>query len=892
MESVGGSVHRSVAGLTMMLAMATVSAAVPVWPEAFFEQHCYACHSGAQPEAGLDLTIIPRNLADPAVIARLGRVHDRIARGEMPPTESERPLPTDVAAVTQWLDTQLYEADAQRIAAVGRTRLRRMTVREYENTVRDLLGLEYLDIHDLLPPDGSVAGFDKIADGLDLSPVHIAAYANAAEKALDAAISIRSTPPPSFKRRIYPAQVMSFFGYMLDNTAVLLKDRQRDPRQPLPTSIESMPEGLSVDERHILGHKRRDARKQAYKAAGIESSESAVGLLGHPSLGVSGAIRTLVEPLYSGRYRIRMSVWGFQWNKASVEMPEATQAAMLWAYENKKDGGRSLGIFTAPSLAPREYEITPWLVANENLVIDPVSLRYWNSNPLVLEYVGPGVALDWYEIEGPLADAWPPESHRRLFGDLPIQPWPADAKAIPPQRPAKPAQSLYGIPVIGRDLPKEVLEAPLETVHSSAPREDARRLLSGFLPRAFRRPITAEEVEPYVALVAARLENDDCFEDAMRRAYVAALTSPHFLFHPADDRLDQHGLAARLAYWLWNSPPDDALLAAAEAGTLADPAVIRAQVDRLLDDPRSNRFITDFLDQWLDLRRIDETFPDRQLYPEYRVPLHEGMLAETHSFLRELIAKDLPIRNLVDADFTMLTQRLAEHYGISGVDGVEVRRVALPLGSRRGGLLTQAAVLKVTANGTTTSPVKRGVWVMDRLLDDPPPPPPPGIPGIEPDTRGATTIRQQLALHSRNASCAVCHRVIDPPGLAMEAFDPIGGYRDRYRSTNKGDLVPHELFDKWRARYRLGLPVDASGVLSDGRRFSGINELKVFLAENPAALARAFVAHMSRYATGVNPTYADRRTIDNVVAAAAATDYGVRSLIHEIAVSRLLPQPR
>ncbi len=374
----------------------------------------------------------------------------------------------------------------------------------------------------------------------------------------------------------------------------------------------------------------------------------------------------------------------------------------------------------------------------------------------------------------------------------------------------------------------------------------------------------------------------------MRRAYVAILTSPEFLFHRQDVDHDEEALACRLSYWLWNSPPDDALLAVAAEERLRDPLELRRQVDRLLDDPKSERFTKDFLDQWLSLCKIDETTPDRQLYPEYSILLHESMVAETRSFFHELIANDLPIRMLVDAPFTMLTQRLAEHYGIPDVDGVELRRVQLPADSPRGGLLTQAAILKLTANGTTTSPVKRGVWVMDRLLDDPAPPPPPGIGAIEPDTRGAKTVREQLALHRSSASCATCHAKIDPAGFAMEAFDPVGKYRTFYRAVGQGEWPPEKGHTLWEVNYRVGPPVDATGELPDGRAFAGIDDLKRLLAEDEVRLARAFVGHMVRYATGTELRYSDRREIAQIVAATRSTGYGVRSLIQALAGSRLV----
>jgi hypothetical protein len=408
---------------------------------------------------------------------------------------------------------------------------------------------------------------------------------------------------------------------------------------------------------------------------------------------------------------------------------------------------------------------------------------------------------------------------------------------------------------------------------------------------ALRRPASTDEIEPYVHLVEQRLAAKECFEDAMRRAYVAILTSAAFLFHPSDAAPDQTALASRLAYWLWDSPPDEPLLSAAASGRLADPAVLRAEVDRLLADPRSRRFIDDFTDQWLELRRLDETMPDRDLYPEYSILLHEGMAAEPRAFIREALDKDLPIAALLDPDFAMLTQRLAEHYGIKGVEGAEVRRVALPPESPRGGLLGQAAIHKLTANGTTTSPVKRGVWVMDRLFGERPPPPPANVMAIEPDTRGTTTVREQLARHRDVAACAGCHSKIDPPGFALESFDPVGGFRDRYRTAGKGDDPPERSRVVWPVAYRLGPTVDASGSLPDGYAFDGITGLKRHLAEDPRRLARGFIHHMACYATGAEIGYADRRVVDAILDAAAPSGYGLRSLVHGLAASELLGPP-
>ncbi len=852
-------------------------------PSSFFEQHCYDCHDTLTKKGGLDLSVLKEEFSETKTFTTWVKVHDAIANDDMPPKKKPRPEAKDLARVTAWLDEQLTRADSSRLEKSGRIRLRRMTRSEFENSLSDLLALPRLDIQGLLPADGRVSGYDKIASGLEISPSHLAAYEEAVEKALDAAIATRSMPPPVFKKRIYPAGLFKFSGNLQQGQFVLLKDKQPDPAFPVRGGFE--------DKQGHVGDAGPDLeeRKKLFTENRIAESMSAVGLLNPNLAGYEAAMN--VSPIYAGSYRMKLSLWGFQWNQGKPEACVAPQAAVLRAHEEGKqqEGGRLLRAFTAPSMQSNEVEITEWLEAHESIVFDPVSvpwtgLRVGQVAGRAAKHVGPGVAIDWFEIEGPINAVWPPESHKRLFSDLPIKTWPQSSEAVPPQR--EEVRSIGGyVPSMYTDITPQERKPPLETVMSTQPEADAKRLLAVFLPKAFRREVAPDEIEPYLALLRSRLAAKDCFEDAMRRVYVAVLTSPEFLFHEVDAKAFTQ--ASRLSYWLWNGPPDEALLAAARGGSLAEPETLNAQVDRLLADPRSVRFIADFTNQWLELSRIDETTPDPQLYPEYRFLLRESMVAETQAFVRELIDQDLPVQALLRPGFAMLTQRLAEHYGIAGVSGVEVRRVALPAESVRGGLLGQAAVHKITANGTTTTPVKRGVWVMDRILNNPPPPPPPSVGAIDPDTRGTTTVREQLDHHRADASCAVCHAKIDPAGFALESFDPIGGFRDRYRSNGTGDVPPEKDKTAWRVQYKLGPAVDASGELPDGRNFGGIAELNALLAEDDESLAYAFVAHLSRYATGTEVTYADRAGIRRIVESTKANGHGIRSLIRALATSEL-----
>ena len=859
-------------------------------PETFFEQYCHECHDSDSKKGNLDLTTLrfEKNRLDLWI-----KIHDAVSNGEMPPKKKPRPAADSKTKFLAELDTQLTTATTH--AGRSRVRMRRMTRKEFENTLCDLLALPRLDIASLLPADGRVAGYDKIAEGLDLSPGHLVAYQEAVEKALDAAIATRSTPPPVYQKRIYPAGLFKFGGNLIQGQYVLLKDKQPDPALPVRGGFE--------DKSGHVGHDGPDIeeRRNLIKRKEVSESQSAVGLLNPNLAGYEAALN--LSPVYAGNYRIKISLWGFDWDRGRPVDCGAPQAAVVRAHAEGKqqEGGRLLRILSAPSMRSEEVAFTTFLEEHESIVFDPVSipwigLRIGQIAGRAAKHVGPGVALDWCEIEGPLNPIWPPESHRRLFGDLPILPLPEETGAVPPKRDA--VRSIPGyLPNLHRDFPPQERNPPLETVQSREPEADARRLLGSFLPLAFRRDVAPEEYEPYVSLFKSRLLSKDCFEDAMRRVYVAVLTSPEFLFHPADapsrrgtlSAKASFTLASRLSYWLWNGPPDAELLDKARDKSLPRPEVLKKQIDRMLADPRSGRFIEDFTDQWLELSRLEETTPDPQLYPEYGFLLHKGMESETRAFVRTLLLEDLPVRSLLEPGFALLTQRLAEHYGIRGVSGVEVRKVPLPAGATlRGGLLGQAAIHKLTANGTTTSPVKRGVWVMDRLLNTPAPPPPPGVSLIDPDTRGTTTVREQLDRHRNDANCAACHAKIDPPGFALECFDPVGGLRERYRSNGAGEEPPEKGNTFWRIQYKLGPKADASGALADGRRFEDAATLGRLLSGEQERLATAFVTHLSRYATGTDVCYADRSEIRRIVESTRAGGYRLRALLNALASSRLL----
>ena len=316
----------------------------------------------------------------------------------------------------------------------------------------------------------------------------------------------------------------------------------------------------------------------------------------------------------------------------------------------------------------------------------------------------------------------------------------------------------------------------------------------------------------------------------------------------------------------------------AEQGKLSDRETLHKQVDRLLDHEHGERLVSDFVGQWLRLYKINATSPDKKLYGEYDELLGNSLVKETEAFFADLIRRNLPTKNLLDSDYTFLNRRLAEHYQIPGVQGQHFRRVQLPKDSVRGGVLTQASVLKTTANGSVTSPVIRGNFVLTNLFGTPPPPPPPSAGSLEPDTRGTTTIREQLAAHRELDSCNSCHRLIDPPGFALESFDPIGGFRTEYRTTGGGGLFSF---------FKKKPVVDASGVTSSGRKFSNIVEFKKILLDEHEAFTRNLVIQLLVYSTGGEIQFADREVVDEILAQTRDTDFRLRDIIHAVVESRL-----
>jgi mono/diheme cytochrome c family protein len=404
--------------------------------------------------------------------------------------------------------------------------------------------------------------------------------------------------------------------------------------------------------------------------------------------------------------------------------------------------------------------------------------------------------------------------------------------------------------------------------------ESARQVLEPLASRAFRRPVSEEEVNRLARLVAMAEKHGDSFEEGIRLALQAVLVSPHFLFRVESTRrgtnresvlpLSDFELATRLSYFLWSSMPDEELFSLAKQESLRKDGNLEAQVGRMLKDPKARALVDNFGGQWLQTRNLGAATPDPALFPTFDEYLRTAMLKETELFFEAVLQEDRSVLAFLDADFTFMNERLARHYGIPGVEGDQFRRVTLT-GDQRGGILTHASVLTVTSNPTRTSPVKRGKWILENLLGTPPPPPPPDA-GELPETKEAVlsgSLRKRMETHRTNPNCATCHQRMDPLGFGLENFDAIGAWR-----TRDGEFA-----------------IDASGTLPDGQLFQGPAGLRALLKGKAEAFRRCLTEKLLTYALGRGLEYFDKCAVDDIVAALARGPDRFSTLVIEIVKS-------
>jgi mono/diheme cytochrome c family protein len=749
----------------------------------FFAKHCFACHTDKK-RGDVRLDQFQDEQALVKGVPTLEKALVMLRKKAMPPNNRPQPREDEVKPVLAWLDTYIARMDQQLPADPGPVLVRRLNRAEYNNTVRDLLGVDFHPAEDF-PPDVPGNGFDNSAGNLSVTPALMEKYLTAAERVARTALFGPEAMKP-----------------------------ERTPHQPFFTA-----DAFSTN-----------------KSVKFDYDETGMSL---PS-----ALHVVQRFPVEGEYRLRAILRG-------VRPPGS----------------------------------------------DPVQLGFWIDGKLVHEARvevptkveagrGPGeLNGKWAEFRTRISagEHWLSVTLLRMYEGLP-----------PAYKGPKPANTTAGISratdaffpmyldVVG---PYEQAKGPSETslkkiftcghVHGPHDAACARKILADLARRAYRRPVTDKEVEDLVRLVEAVQKDGDSLEEGLCLAIQRLLISPQFLFRiekplPANQedapyRINQYELAIRLSYFLWSSMPDEELLRCAEEGKLRQPDVLEAQVRRMLKDARSSALVENFGGQWLQTRALESHTPDRTKFTEFTDYTRMSMKKETELFFEHILRADRSILDFIDANYTFLNQRLAEFYGIPGVKGHEFRKVDLT-GTHRGGVLAQASVLTVSSYANRTSPVLRGKWILENLLNAPPPPPPPDVPVLDEQAVGqSVSLREQLEKHRANPTCASCHARMDPLGFALENFDAIGRWRDK-----DGKLA-----------------IDPSGTLPDGRSFKSYEDLRALLTADPGAFTECLAEKLLIYALGRGLERGDRRAVKTIAEQAARDDYRFSRLV--LAIVRSAP---
>ena len=724
----------------------------------FLQNYCVSCHGAEKPEAGVSLS----KYVDEKTMLKDRRTWERafemISGGEMPPRDERQPTAEEKAKLLDYLDEKLHKIDCSQVSDPGRVTIRRLNRAEYNNTIRDLMGVAFRPADDF-PSDDVGYGFDNIGDVLSLPPLLMEKYLNAAEKIAEQALLTIDTTNPT--RRDFERDTLHRSGVAHphgDDGIILVSNGEFYADHLIPRSGQYV---LKVS--------------AAETPAGDQASKMEFRIDDQP---VTTFEVVQNEPKY-GQFEF------------PIHLERGTHkfaVAFLNDYYNEK----------APDKNRRD----------RNLIVRDVQI------------IGPTV-IDESE-------------------------YPAFQKSF-----------LAVVPSEGKSLA-----------------DAARENLLPFLKRAFRRPVSEAEVARFVKLAERIASDGESFASCMQVVVAGVLVSPEFLFrletdknpNDANDRhsLNDYELATRLSYFLWSSLPDDELMRHADAGDLHTDAVIESQVRRMLVDPKSRALVDNFAEQWLQLRILNEITPDPKTFPEFNAELREDMKRETTRFFEHVMREDRSILDFLDGTYTFVNERLARHYSLDGITGPEFQQVDLS-GKNRAGLLTQGSILTLTSNPDRTSPVKRGKWVMEVVLNKPPPPPPPNVPELAETAKAQPnmTLRQQLELHRQTSTCASCHRTMDQLGFGIENFDAIG----RWRETDGGQAL------------------DTRGELPGGRSFQGPLELAAVLRSKQCEFGECLAEKMLTYGLGRGLEFYDRCATAKIVTSLKERDYKFSVLVTEIVKS-------
>ncbi|QDT36586.1 DUF1592 domain-containing protein [Stratiformator vulcanicus] len=827
----------------------------------FLKQHCYQCHDAREAQAGLRIDSLGADFSVAKAPEMWREVIDRINIGDMPPEDHPRPDPAEAFAVVEWVGDRLRQAEREARSSGGRIVMRRLNREEYANTVGDLLSLDanfVAKIKEELPADGKAEGFDRLSSALFYDQTQLDSYLRVAEMIAEKAIQGQ---PPATQKLVWNAKkrpskpteaVYQGAKHKVPLGADYYKVRDGGfevwngvPYGKRGGDFKNIPPGPAPNLSNIV-------TEDGYYRIRVHGGSFA-GERGDPIQLM--LVYAANSPLQSVHY---IDVKGSLREPAVAEklvFLKAGQPGQKTAVSVKWNGLQNVRIRN-PELAGLERSRKKLFNARRKAVLakDKVaSERLRKELDKVLEKLNtfsgpsylhneqydlatvPRLFLSRIEFEGPVAEQWPPASHQAL----------AITQSLPEREP------------------------------------DIRRMFARLLPVAYRRPVERGEVDRIVQLiVSARQDHGLSTIEALRMGLTAVFASPAFTyFHevqlpPATNglrSLDDFELASRLSYFLWSSMPDEELLRLAERKELSSPRILRRQVERMLGDPKARRFVIGFAGQWLSVDQFGSVMPANE-YKSYDPELEAASIEEPLSFFEHVLNKDLPITHFLNSDFLVINERLATHYGIEGVTGEEFRPVRLRPDHHRGGVLGMAGLLTLLSDGTRTLPVRRAAWVRENLFNDPPPPPPPNAGEIQPNVKGNDlSVRERLAQHRNEPTCASCHAKLDPYGLALENYDAIGAWRTK----QNGEGI----------RENRAPVIDPSGTLKSGRSFRDLEGYKAALLAERETFATAFAEKLLTYALCRPIGFADEKTVNKIVSETKLNDYRLHSVIQAIIAS-------
>ena len=799
----------------------------------FMEKHCFTCHGAKKQKGKLRVDNLSSNLIETEATQKWIEIMDSLSLGEMPPEDEERPNIKEQEKVMNWISTELKKARRHLQSSGGRVLMRRLNRSEYTKTIEDLFHLNFVEGEGpmaVLSPDGKIDGFTKMSKALMLDPSLMQNYYSLAKEVADKALQTEPPKIRSEKRRMETEEIGTFGGI-----SYIAKRRSSEVTKD---GMKLYAEGLRT-----FGQLKHSFNKQMIPKLGRYTIRFRAGA----DKGERG------EALY-----LVMKTGGLgEIKKWEIDAPADKPKVYGITLDIAPQGNGEIGLnFVNGSgfqtvervLGSYEKKIKELIKAGKKKEAEKLRGRSilegrsdglpFRLNPKTYSLKGlPYIFVDYIEIEGPLTGPWPSKSMVEFF--------------------------------------------PNGYEKSAKDESEAKRVLTKLIPKAFRRPMKAGELDVYMGLFKKQRAQGNDFIEALKVCFTAVLCSPDFLyiFEPNQSnkkrKLDDFELASRLSYFLWSSMPDNELFNKASQGKLKDKAFLAKEVDRLLGDYKSDRFYEGFVSEWLMIHEFDNFEPDKYIYKEFHsnenTGISEDMKQEPMSFVKEIVNSNGSMLECIKSDWTMLNAKLAKYYGIKGVEGSHFRRVKMPANSNRGGLITMAGFHMWGSDGNRTKPVERGKYVLDVLFNDPPPPPPPNAGEIEPNIKGKNlTVRERLIQHQEIQSCAVCHRKIDPYGLGLENFNVIGKWRDQQDG------------EKFRNK---GPKVIVDGKLPNGESFKNFNEYRDVLAGMKDRFAKGLTEKLLTYALGRTIEPSDLGEIEDIVAKVRKENYSMRSLLKAIVQS-------